>query len=162
MQPVATVLLWSFTILLGLDIGAGIYEIRVNAVGWSAAMISKTSDGEAYLRFAPNAGRRWWMFMTPLLALVTIAALIASVLCAGPARDWMLGAAALQLLVLVSTFAWFAPTVIQLLAHHQDMAPELVASRVQAWNALNNFRAAFSLIAWLAALRAMTLTGTGL
>lgn len=61
MNLLAMVFLWSFTILLGVDLGAGLYEARVNAAGWSSAMTSRTPDGEAYMRFAPNAGARWCM-----------------------------------------------------------------------------------------------------
>ena len=86
MNDFAPIVLWAFTILLGLDIGAGLFEARVNAAGWSAAITSRTPDGEAYMRFGPNAGRRWWMFVTPTLALVTIATLIAGFLTTGPAR----------------------------------------------------------------------------
>src|SRR5580765_8858144 len=100
MTNLARILLWAFTILLGLGLGAGLYEARVNAVGWTTAITSRTPDGEAYMRFGPNAGQRWWMFETPLLALVTIATLIAGFRTTGPVRSWMLAGAGLQLIVL--------------------------------------------------------------
>lgn len=160
MRPPARVFLWLFTILLGIDIGAGVYEMRVNVPGWSAAVTTRTSDAEAYMRFAPNAGQRWWIGLTPLLALVTIAALVFAIRSAGPARRWMLRATALELLVLISTFAWFVPTIVQLMTHYRDMPPDLVASQTRAWFAWNHVRAVLSLAAWLAALRAMTLSET--
>ena len=72
MRPFARILLWAFTILMGLDLGAGLYEARVNVADWSTAIVDRPPDGDAYMRFAPKAGDRWWMFLTPLLAIVTI------------------------------------------------------------------------------------------
>jgi hypothetical protein len=158
MNEFTTIALWAFTILLGLDIGAGLFEARVNAAGWSAAITSRTPDGEAYMRFGPNAGQRWWMFVTPTLALVTIATLIAGFRTTGPVRPWILAGAGLQLLVLVSTFGWFMPNIIRLLTRYHELPPEFVAARTATWNALNWVRAAVSSAAWLAALRAMTLS----
>jgi len=158
MTSLARILLWAFTILLGLDLGAGLYETRVNAVGWTAAITSRSPDGEAYMRFGPIAGQRWWIFVTPLLALVTIATLIAGFRTTGPVRQWMLAGAGIQLIVLASTFGWFMPNIIRLLTQYHELPPEFVAARTATWNALNWVRAAASSAAWLAALRAMTLS----
>ena len=161
MSQTARILLWAFTILMGFDLGAGVYEARVNVAGWSRAITSRTPDGEAYMRFAPSAGQRWWMGLTPLLALVTIAALIAALRTTGPARPWMVWSTALQLAVVIWTFAWFVPNIMNLMAHYRELPAELVASRTTAWVSLNWVRAALTVTAWLGALKAMTLSGVG-
>lgn len=158
MRPFAKTLLWAFTILMGLDLGAGLYEARVNVAGWSTAIVDRTPDGDAYMRFAPRAGDRWWMFLTPLLAIVTIATLIAGLRTSGAARRWIIGSAALELLVVVSTFAWFVPNIIQLMSHFRDLPPDAVASKARAWVSLNWVRAVLTMAAWLGALKAMTLS----
>lgn len=148
--------LWAFTILMGLDLGAGLYEARVHVAGWSSAITTRTSDGEAYMRFAPSAGQRWWIFLTPLLALVTIVTLIAAFRTTGPARAWMLRATILQLAVVASTFAWFVPNIINLMTHYRELPPAFVAARSSLWISLNWVRGVLTGAAWLAALKAMT------
>jgi Domain of unknown function (DUF1772) len=76
----------------------------------------------------------------------------------GPARRWIIGSAALELLVVLSTFAWFVPNIIQLMSNFQDMPPDVVASKARAWVSLNWVRAVLTMAAWLGALKAMTLS----
>jgi hypothetical protein len=159
-STIARALLWAFVILMGLDLGAGVYEMWVNVAGWSSAITTQTPDGEAYMRFAPNAGNRWWIVLTPLLALVTLAGLIAAFRSAGPASVWMRRATGLELVIVLSTFAWFVPNIMRLLAHYHELPADFVAARTSLWVSLNGIRAVLTFVAWIMGLRALTFLGS--
>jgi hypothetical protein len=161
MTLTALVLLWVFTIVLGLDLGAGFYETRVNLAGWAKAFTSRTADGDAYMRFSPSAGKRLWMVLTPLTGLVAFATLISAIQTRGPVRPWMIGASGLELAVVATTLGWFAPNIIRLLNNYLEMHQGEVVSMVRVWVSLNRVRVGLTLVAWLAALRAMTLSAAG-
>ena len=134
---------------LGVVFGAGCYEARIVVPLW----ISSPPES---LR-TPDSGRRFWGFVSTLpLTLLTLASLPMA-WHARPRRDWWLAAAIIILVERVATFAYFIPAMIRM---QRAMAWQLkLDARLDMWRRLNYMRILLTLLAWLAALRAISLPG---
>ena len=158
-RPIPEILLWLFVINHGIAFGAGLYEQRVILPQWfSRSSESGIRVNSAAMR-STDTGRRFWAFVTTVpLTLLTLANLVVAWQSRGPRHEWWLGAAGITLVERIATFSYFIPTALQLMR-----AETLPAGRVEAmasqWIALNHVRAALALVAWLAALRALSLPG---
>ncbi len=160
------VLLWLFVIALGITMGGGIYEARVIMPLWGAApphsVIAYYQHNVANPKFAPDQGGNFWIIVTPLTTLLAMAVLISAYWTRGVHRKWRIAAAALAITVHVFTFTWFVPNIIRLSdGHVLTMRPDELSSLANLWINLNWIRATLLMIAWLVAMRAMTIPPTG-
>jgi hypothetical protein len=157
---IAEICLWLFVIVLGIEIGGGLYETLVVLPLWTLAppdsVVAYHQHNIANPQFALNAGGRFWMFFTPLTGLMSIAVLLSSFRTTPEHRKWRIIAAVLALIVVVSTFAWFVPNIIILGGGGAGLNGEQIASLTSWWVRLNWVRVVFYLTAWLTGLRAMT------
>lgn len=157
--PAGRALLWLFVINLGTAFGAGIFEHRILLPAWLAA-----SDGsgphwnaDAARRF--DTGLRFWVFVTTVpLTLITLGNAIAASRAARPLRRWWGAASGVALVERASTFGYFIPGMVALMA-----APDSAESVEKAtrWSALNYGRHALTLTAWLLALKAFAVAYEG-
>ena len=144
------VLLWLFTINLGIAVGAGLYEARVVVPLWRSAV-------PASLR-TPESGLRFWAIATTVpLTLLTIASLVVAAELGTPAGRWWLIAAAMAAGERAATFGYFIPTMLRL--QRSTEAPDEIARRFDRWAQRSWVRTAVDLAAWLLAMRALTLVG---
>ena len=71
---IAQLFLWLFVIVLGVEIGGGLYETLVVMPLWSLSppdsVVAYHQHNVAYPQLALNAGGRFWMFNTPALTVV--------------------------------------------------------------------------------------------
>jgi hypothetical protein len=146
---VTEVLLWLFIIVLGTAFGAGLYEARVVVPLWASAP-------PASLR-SPESGHRFWVVVTTIpLTLLTLANLAAAWQAQGPSRAWWLTATLVVLVERGATFGYFIPTMLRL-----QRDPTLDETRVRAgfarWVRLNYLRNTLTLIAWIAALKVLSM-----
>ena len=147
------IVLWLFVIDLGIAFGAGLYEQRMIIPQWFSG---SRVDSEAMRRTDP--GRRFWAFVTTMpLTLLTLASLALAWKSQGGLRDWWLEAAAITLVERVGTFAYFIPTALRLM--RDDVPPEAKSVMAVRWRRLNLVRGLLSLLGWLAALEALSLSG---
>lgn len=148
-------------VMLGLEIGAGIYEARVIVPLWAPDPQAARAFWLAHPQFHPNSGPRWWVFATPFTGLLALVlALVAGYL---PTRQVKLArtGALIVLLVTISTFTYFVPTLLQLQqAPVESMTPELARSKAALWASLNWVRVVVYLAGWFTVLRA-ALLGSG-
>jgi hypothetical protein len=150
------IILFLFIINLGTAFGAGIYETRIVLPLWF-------SKGETGYRVNVKAmqeietGRKFWGFVTTMpLTLLTIANLIAALQSQGAMRDWWLAASVITLIERTGTFSFFIPTAIKL--QKADTLPSSsIHGLVSLWVRLNYVRNLLTVIAWAAALRALSL-----
>ena len=143
-----TVLLWLWIIFLGTAFGAGLYESRVVVPLWTSAPPASLAS--------PDAGRRFWaMITTGPLTLLTIANLVAALQSHAPGRAWWLIAALVTLAERVATFGYFIPTIIRL--GRGTSNDSTLRRALQRWVRLNYVRNAMTLVAWIAALRVLSL-----
>lgn len=151
------ILLSVFVVFLGVEIGGGIYEALVLVPLWSSAPpASLITYGSQPM--PPNPGPRFWMFMTPMVGLLSILNLVFAWKSTAPRRKpWLLGSA-LALFVVVVTFIYFVPTLLTF-SHAAEMPAETVANNVLWWVRLNWVRAVVYVTAWFLALRAFSYGG---
>lgn len=156
------IILWLFVIALGISMGGGLYEGRVVEPLWASAVpdsvIGYYEHNVANPQFAPNQGGNFWIFVTPMSTLLTIATLISARWTRGLHRRWRVAAAGLAMVSQVFTFVWFVPNIMRLLGGDVlTMSRDEVSSLANLWLNLNWIRVALLMTAWLAAMRAMTI-----
>lgn len=154
--------LWLFVIALGIAIGGGLYETLVVLPLWGAtppnSVIAYHQHTATNPSFALNPGGRFWMFVTPLTALLALAALLSGLKTRAEHRRWRLLGTGLTLFVEVFTFTWFVPNLLLLLSDRVlTMPPDELRSLTTWWMGLNWVRVVLASTAWLAALRALTI-----
>ncbi|MEP6763959.1 MAG: hypothetical protein ABJB66_06595 [Gemmatimonadaceae bacterium] len=146
-------LLFSLVIGLGLQIGAGLYEARVIVPLWIHDAPEATIEF-----FNPpmriDAGRRFWMLLTPIVGVLSIANLyFAWENVADTLQLWLFASVASSA-VFVVTMAYFVPTLISF-ATGAQMDQRKLVFRARLWAALNWARALVLVAAWIAALQAL-------
>ncbi|HZA23981.1 MAG TPA: anthrone oxygenase family protein, partial [Dehalococcoidia bacterium] len=87
---------------------------------------------------------------------LTLANLVVAWRAQGATRRWWLGAAAAAVVDRIFTFAYFIPTMLKLQRAEALPESEVVAMAVQ-WKRLDYVRHAIVLVAWLAALKGLSL-----
>ena len=149
-------LLWLFIINLGTSFGAGLYEKMIVLPMWF------TKYPEIGYRVNVNAmretdtGRKFWASVNTVpLTLLTLANLIVSLQTTGTKHDWWLTACLLILIERIGTFSYFIPTAVKLM-RSQNLTEKKASSLISSWLFLNYFRNAFTLIAWILALEALS------
>jgi Domain of unknown function (DUF1772) len=154
---VPEILLWLFVINLGIASGAGLYEQRIILTQWFVRTADSgiRVDGAAIRN--TDTGRRFWAFVTTIpLTLLTLANLVVAWQSQNPRHEWWLAAAVITLVERILTFSYFIPTAIQLM-RAETFPPGKGEAMASRWMKLNYVRGALGLIAWLAALRALSL-----
>ncbi len=103
-----------------------------------------------------DTGLRFWAFVTTMpLTLLTLVNLFAAWRSRGEIRRWWLAAGFTALADRILTFGYFIPTMIGLMSMADS--PEAVATATQ-WANLNYLRHALVLVAWVAAMKALTMS----
>jgi hypothetical protein len=153
------VLLWLFVINLGIAFGAGLYEQRVILPQWFPRSSESGLRVNSAAMRSTDTGRRFWALVTTVpLTLLTLANLVVAWQSQGPRHEWWLGAAVIALVERIATFSYFIPTALRLM-RAEALPSATVEAMASQWMALDRVRAAFVLIAWLAALRTLSLPG---
>jgi hypothetical protein len=155
----ARISLWLFVIVLGLDIGAGLYESRIVVPLWANGVPATLAAGNPFARVAIDGGVRFWAYMTTTVAILAVAALIFGLRTQPPQRTWQTVATVAELVAVAMTLLYFRPTLIRLfMGHGAGLSTEAIASTVQMWVRLSFVRIALSFGAWCVALRALALS----
>jgi hypothetical protein len=140
----------------GVAFGAGLHEARIALPRWIVASEESETHWNAEAAREDNTGIRFWAFVTTVpLSLFTLANLVAAWRAPDPVRQWWLAASLTALADRILTGSYFIPTMVALMAAPDS--PESVASAV-LWQNLNYLRLAILLAAWVAALKAFSLT----
>ena len=147
-------ILWLFVIVLGVTFGAGIYEARIVVPDWiNADKFFWNADAANQ----SNTGIRFWIFVTSIpLTLLTVVSLISFLFTRGKLRTWWGVAAGAAFIDRVMTFGYFVPTMIELMDHGNSNEPNIVETAI-FWADFNYLRIVIILIAWLAAMKALTI-----
>jgi len=153
-------LLWIFVVLSALVIGGGLYEMRVIVPLWANSPPDSAWYWEAQRlanpQYAPNSGLRFWIYLTPIHFLVSIATLIAGWKTTGAHRRWLVLATVIFILMHMSAFVWFVPAVGQILnSKALGISPEQVVSKTHWWVTLSWGRFVIGLVGFVAGLRAL-------
>ena len=156
------IILWLFVIMMGIEIGAGLYETLVVMPVWSTSppdsVLAYFHHNVANPQFILNAGGRFWLIFTPLTGLLAIATFLSGLKTAPEHRKCRMLGSGLAIIVVAATFAWFVPTLMILMG---EAAPKLGGDEITRltnwWVRLNWVRVVVYMAGWLSALRALTL-----
>src|SRR5215471_7906969 len=143
-----SVVLWLLVVLMGLQIGAGLYEAWVLVSLWSGAPPQSIVTFQTQ-PLAPDA-HLFWIFMTPLVGVLSLINVIVAWGEAGPRRTWWLAGAGVSLAMVIMTFAYFVPLFIKVFPQAAQLPAAEVQARVLWWVRLNWVRAVVLIAAWLA------------
>ncbi|HEX6178943.1 MAG TPA: DUF1772 domain-containing protein [Thermoanaerobaculia bacterium] len=146
--------LWLFIIFLGITFGAGLYESRIVVSDWTTAP-DGTAAWDSQAAIADDTGRRFWGFVTTgPLTLLAITSLVLAWRTPPPVRSWWLSAAGVSIADRLLTFSYFIPTMVGLMKTADSAAARATAAQ---WASLNHLRHVIVLVAWLLALKALSL-----
>lgn len=150
-QLAAELCLWLFVITLSLQMGAGLYELRVVTPLWADAPPAsvRESNRDALRSIEPRA--RFWRYCTAAVGLTALGAL---------SYGWRAGSVARGSLALRSRrWRWSPPLISTSLRRSRNfwtrgagLGDEEIKRRVSVWLWLGRARAAAYVAAWLAAL----------
>jgi Domain of unknown function (DUF1772) len=151
------ILLWLFVIWLAIQQGGGWYESLVVVPQWSKA---PPNELEAALERTGQraSGYRFWPFVSPPVALLAIANAVAAWQVPSPRGGWWLAAAVLTILYSLSTYLYFVPNMFKLWRANTVPAAE-TERRLASWLHLNNVRQVAGALAFLAALKTLSMCG---
>ena len=157
---IANVTLWACIVVVGLEIGAGIFEARVNVPLWASAppesVIAFVQTKAVNPTLFSDAGGRFWIYSTPLVGVLALLTLVTSFWTSGEHKRWRIVGSSLIVGIVILTFAWFAPTIIKLTGEglHQMKSREDIGSTANWWIILNWMRVVWYIGGWLFLLKA--------
>jgi hypothetical protein len=150
-------LLWLFVIWLGVQQGGGLYESRVVVPQWSAV---PPGEIEAAMERSgqKSSGYRFWPFVSPPVALLALANAAVAWTVPGARGAWWQAAAALSILYSLATYLYFVPNMFKLW-RASTIAPAETEQRRARWLRFNSVRHVVGLMAFVAALKALSMAG---
>ena len=158
--PFARVSLWLFVVALSLQMGAGLYEMRVVTPLWSASPPASVRAWNADGARAIEPRAKFWRYCTAAVGLTAALALVSALTEGGRRRKWVVASAVTVIVLVFVTYVYFAPTLAVLLERRgAGLSDEQVVERVGSWLWLGRVRAAAYVLAWLAALKALSVSG---
>lgn len=162
-SSIAQIFLWLFVVMLGIEIGAGLYETIVIVPMWAGSppdsVVAFYQHNAANPQMTINAGGKFWIFATPLVGLLSITVLLTGKWANSEQRRLRTIGSGLALLVVISTFVWFVPNIILLQSKEVlTMDANKLASLANWWFTLNWVRCFLYVTAWVTALHSLTIT----
>jgi hypothetical protein len=149
--------LWLLVIFVGIQFGAGLYEKRVVVPQW-AGLPAEQVIGEIEASGMKAAGRAFWPFVSPPVALLAVVNLVLARRSKAPNRRWWVAGAALMVVYAVFSYGFFVPQMLRLQASGATWPQGRIESLVDWWTGLNYLRATIGAAGWLCALRALSLS----
>ena len=148
-------ILWVCVMFVGIHIGAGVYEVFVITPLWAGATPESVTGWNPVPQYAINPARYWGIF-SPVVALLTLALLIAAWLMPQPRRKWALIAGVCLFIVVLSTVLFFVPILIKTIGTRgANFSGGEITAMVNQWVIWNWLRLAVMIVGWLAAIRAL-------
>jgi hypothetical protein len=150
-------LLFVFTALTGIELGAGLFVTRIVFPMWASspeAAIGWTIGSPRYIEEGD-----FFMFTSPLLALLAISTMIAGWRAAPPLRLWLRIATITFFAIFIWTVAYFIPFQALVKGDPGKQYPTSELSSMLQWFVgLNYIRQIFLVLAFGAALHALGLS----
>ena len=155
-ELIPSIVLWLLNINLGIALGAGLYESWIVVPQWLVNQPESGNRWNAEAARKANVGLRFWVYVTTVpLTLLTVASLLTVWWTPQPVRTWWVIACAVVLVERVITFTYFIPTMLKLTGG-RALSESSAAAKAHQWVTLGYVRHAATLIAWLAALMALS------
>lgn len=156
-RRVALLLLWLLVVFVGVQFGAGWYEKIVVVPLWDGVPPREilTAMQESGMK---DAGRRFWPFVSPIVALLSVANIVVAWRGTSANRRWWLAAGIVMLTYAIFSYSYFVPQMLMLQGSADSWSESRISSTIQWWTSLNYVRMALGGAGWFCALRALSLT----
>jgi len=155
---ISSLFLWLWVINLGIAFGAGLYESRIVVPQWFIALPGAAYQWNAEAARQANVGLEFWIFVTTIpLTVLTLANLFLAFRSRGRMRRVWMVAASVALVERLLTFLYFIPTMVRLMTG--DLPNVEAVAVAQQWIHFNTLRHVMMLVAWLGALKVLSLSG---
>jgi hypothetical protein len=154
-----TIWLWLLVIFVGIQFGAGLYEKLAIVPLWadaSADQVLAAMESSGMKR----AGRAFWPFVSPMVALLAVTNLVVAWRSEAPYRRWWIAAGVAMTVYALASYGYFVPQMLSFQSGGDDWTASRVETFVLWWTGLNYVRMTVGGIGWLCALRALSLSGT--
>lgn len=153
---IGTILLWMFVIFSGVAIGGGLYEVRAVYPNWMNDPKRETLTRRLRESSQMSAGRRFWPFVSPLLAVLSALNIWASLQTTGVIRLVWLAAAAAVALRSIAGYSYFVPMMMLKFEKPETMTQTDLERAVRRWTTLSPWRLYLEFPAWIAGLWVLT------
>ena len=138
-----------FLFFLGIWVGSAFHDtVSTNMTWYEDPMIHINHMVNHPIPGAINA----WVISTGLLSLITLVALIVFISYRGFGKMEVMSAVAGTLVILLTTFLYFVPTLIKIFEKTNDYSQEALIGMSQQWVILNVIRLCVLMILFLAGL----------
>ncbi|MET0753768.1 MAG: hypothetical protein ABWZ66_10365 [Pyrinomonadaceae bacterium] len=153
-QPIVYLLIISTV----LQLGAAAYETFVITPLWSGSLPESVTNWNPVAQYAINPGL-YWMKGAVLYALCTFLMLGSAWFMPQAQRKLVLLAGILALLILIATELFFVPILIKtIFTRGAGLSSDEITRLANSWVHWNWLRFAAGITAWLAAIRALSLS----
>ena len=151
--------LWLLVIFVGIQFGAGWYEKLGIVPLWADLppdqVLSAMEDSGM-----KRAGRAFWPFVSPVVALLSLVSLYVGWRSPAPMRRWWIAGAGLMAAYALASYTFFVPQMLMFQSSGDTWSPERVDTFVTWWTGLNYPRMVLGGLGWLCLLRALSLSAT--
>lgn len=156
-KAIPTLCLCLLVVFVGIQFGAGWYEKLVVVPLWSDAppdrMLGIMHDSGMY-----SAGRVFWPFVSPVVALLAVVNLVLAWRATSPNRRWWLAGSSLMTVYAVFSYGYFVPQMLLFQSGGDQWSAQEIESFATWWTGLNYVRMLIGGLGWLCALRALSLS----
>ncbi|MGE3274540.1 MAG: hypothetical protein AB7O67_05475 [Vicinamibacterales bacterium] len=143
--------LWLLVILVGMQLGAALFEARVIVPLWSGAPPESVSTFYLDNPLRPDATMHWWIYTAPAVGVLALFNIFFAWGTRGEGRGWWLLGSFLALAAVAFGFLYSMPTLLTL-SDPRLLTPEVVVSTTNQWVTMNYLRAGVYFVAWLCIL----------
>lgn len=151
--------LWLLILWAAMQLGAGFYEKQAVIPLWAEHATPATLSEHLAASGHTASSTRFWPFISPVVFALGIANAIIAWKHTGPARPWWLFASLALIVMSVSTYAYFVPTMLSMMHRSDTYTEEQLSRTMTLWLNLSWLRMLIAVPAWLAAVKALTLLG---
>lgn len=151
----AFLVLLVFFVQLGM--GGGLYETIVMYPRWKKDVTPANLLQKLQETGQLTANRRYWPCISPVATLLSIINVFLAWRSTTEARTVWLSAALLIFLKSITTYVYFAPTMMLKFEHSDQMDAETLKRSVKIWTLLSPMRVPVELVAWVLGVRAIFL-----
>jgi hypothetical protein len=151
------IIIWLFVIWVSIQYGAGLYEKRIIIPLWLeatpdqlTAVLEASGQKDSALKF--------WVFVSPLVALLALINLIFALRSKVSIRNWWLAASLLMLLNSIFTYTYFVPAMIKLW-DASNLEPGWVSTSKIRWVNFNYIRLVIGTMGWICLLKTFSQLG---
>lgn len=151
-------LLFAFTFVFLVYMGAGLFEAVVIVPVWSASTEAARSWNSNPLQVIE--GGRFFMIISPVSILLALPTLILGWNAPRPLRSWLRVGLGLFVVLQIATIGWFVPEqmAIKGVEATKLLTDAELASRTSRWASLNLVRAGYAFVTIFVVLKALVYT----